>query len=201
MAPARCIASMASHGRPPCPRASSRRPRGRRRAGRRRREVRPLGMYPFSGSWALVWSVTKSGRKPRATSSGYTSAALPTRPMETASPRAQGVEGQGERLVEGVGRAVEVAGLEALLDPRRVDLDHEADAVVHGDRESGCAPPMPPRPAVRVSGSSECAAEVLAGRLGEGLVGALEDALGADVDPGSRRSSDRTSSGPAARVR
>ena len=48
---------------------------------------------------------------------------------------------------------------------------------------SGCAPPMPPRPAVTVSRPASDAAEVLAGALGERLVGPLEDALGADVDP------------------
>ena len=52
---------------------------------------------------------------------------------------------------------------------------------------SGCAPPMPPRPAVTTSRPASDAAEVLARGLGEGLVGALQDALGADVDPGARR--------------
>ena len=66
---------------------------------------------------------------------------------------------------------------------------------------SGCAPPMPPRPAVRTRRPRSDAAEVLARRLREGLVGALEDALGADVDPGARPSSGRTSSGPCARAR
>ena len=50
---------------------------------------------------------------------------------------------------------------------------------------SGWAPPMPPRPAVRVIVPGEGAAELLRGDGGEGLVGALEDALGADVDPGT----------------
>ncbi len=40
-----------------------------------------------------------------------------------------------ERLVERFGRAVHVAQAEAALDPLPVDLDEEAHAVVHGDRE------------------------------------------------------------------
>ena len=48
---------------------------------------------------------------------------------------------------------------------------------------SGCAPPMPPSPAVRIHLSASIAAVVLAPGLGEGLVGALDDALRADVDP------------------
>ena len=51
---------------------------------------------------------------------------------------------------------------------------------------SGCAPPMPPRPAVRIHLPAALAAEVAAAHLGEGLVGALHDALAADVDPGAR---------------
>ena len=48
---------------------------------------------------------------------------------------------------------------------------------------SGCAPPMPPSPPVRVMVPARRAIERL-GRDGrERLVGALQDALGADVDP------------------
>ena len=52
---------------------------------------------------------------------------------------------------------------------------------------SGCAPPMPPRPAVSTTRPRSDAAEVLARQLGERLVGPLEDALRADVDPRARR--------------
>ena len=52
---------------------------------------------------------------------------------------------------------------------------------------SGCAPPMPPRPAVRIHLPPEVAAIVLAADLDEGLVGALHDALRADVDPRAGR--------------
>ena len=52
---------------------------------------------------------------------------------------------------------------------------------------SGCAPPMPPRPAVRIQLPGEVAAVMLAADLDEGLVGALHDALAADVDPRAGR--------------
>ena len=52
-----------------------------------------------------------SGRTPRRTSSGKTSAALPSRPTDSARPRGAGLLDQRQRLVE-VGRhPVEVAGL------------------------------------------------------------------------------------------
>ena len=46
---------------------------------------------------------------------------------------------------------------------------------------------MPPRPPVTTSRPCERAAEVLPGALGERLVGALQDALRADVDPRAGR--------------
>ena len=52
---------------------------------------------------------------------------------------------------------------------------------------SGCAPPIPPRPAVSVTRPRSDPAEVLAGELGERLERALEDPLGADVDPRAGR--------------
>ena len=89
---------------------------------------------------------------------------------------------QLERLVERVGGDVHVRGLEAPLDAVRVDLDAERDAAGHGDGER-----------LRAAHAAEAgrqdqlagqvAAVVLLPRGGERLVGALEDALGADVDP------------------
>ena len=48
---------------------------------------------------------------------------------------------------------------------------------------SGCAPPIPPRPAVSVDPAAQRPAEVLPRQLRERLVRALEDALRPDVDP------------------
>ena len=52
---------------------------------------------------------------------------------------------------------------------------------------SGCAPPMPPRPAVRIHLPASCPPKCAPAHLGEGLVSALHDALAADVDPGAGR--------------
>jgi hypothetical protein len=60
--------------------------------------------------------------------------------------------GPGERLVEIVDALVDVAGLEALLDAGGVDLDAEARLMPAIVAARGCAPPIPPRPAVRTSG-------------------------------------------------
>ena len=83
-----------------------------------------------------------SGVKPRATSAGSTSAALPSTPIERATPSQRVAPGRFDRLVD-VGRAlVEVLGREPLLDPGRIDLDDQRDAAVHGHREGlGAAHP------------------------------------------------------------
>ena len=53
---------------------------------------------------------------------------------------------------------------------------------------SGCAPPMPPQPAVRVIVPASVSRRTAFLRdRAEGLVGALQDALGADVDPRAGR--------------
>ena len=83
----------------------------------------------------------------------------------------------------------------------RVDLDREQRRRSFMVAASGCAPPMPPRPAVSTSRPASVPPKCWRRGLGEGLVGALQDALGADVDPASRRSSGRTSSGPCGRAR
>ena len=52
---------------------------------------------------------------------------------------------------------------------------------------SGCAPPMPPSPAVTIHRSASCPPKCWRAGFGEGLVGALDDALAAYVDPGPGR--------------
>ena len=92
----------------------------------------------------------------------------------------------GERLVGSTRQPVDVADLEPAPGPRLVDLDREADALVHrhGQRLGAAHPAEPGGQRRRVP--AQRAAEVLAGGLGEGLVRALQDALRPDVDPRAR---------------
>ena len=106
-----------------------------------------------------------------------------------------GLDGDRDRLAAVAGRqrpldggrdvrrhGVEIAGGEPALDARAVDLGDQADPLVHGHGER-----LRAAHAAEAGGdgepAGERAAEVLAGALGEGLVGPLEDPLGADVDP------------------
>lgn len=97
-----------------------------------------------------------------------------------------GLGGQLEGVVEGVGLHVEVVVLDAAVDGARVAVDADDDAVVHGDRE-GLGAAHAAEAGGEGDGPGQGAAELLGGDGGEGLVGALEDALGADVDPGAGR--------------
>src|SRR6478735_1394939 len=88
-----------------------------------------------------------------------------------------------KRVVERASDLVEVTGIESSLDPCGVDLDAENRGAGHGGGQGLRAPHATEagrqdRPAGQV-GRAEMA---LAG-CRKGLVGALQDALGADVDP------------------
>ena len=91
-----------------------------------------------------------------------------------------------QRLVDAGRAMVDVAGLEALLDPAVLHLDGDAMRPGHhrGERLRAAH-------AAEARGqypfALEVAAEMLAAHFGEGLVGALDDALAADVDPRSGR--------------
>ena len=123
-----------------------------------------------------------SNRSPAAAHAGSISAALPTSAMLCRSPAAAAARAQRQRLRRVGGQPVDVADVEPSARAHLVDLDGEADPVVHRHRQRlGAAHPAETggqrhRPAQRP-------AEVLAGRLGERLVRALQDALRADVDP------------------
>lgn len=96
-----------------------------------------------------------------------------------------GLGGQPQRVVEGVGAHVEVAVLDPAFDGPRVDVDAEGHAAVHGDGERlGAAHAA--EPGGQGDRAGQRAVEALGGDRGEGLVGALQDALGADVDPRAR---------------
>ena len=94
---------------------------------------------------------------------------------------APAVDGR-EGAVQVRGELVDVAGLEAAAGACLVDLDDKRGAAVHRDRQRlGAAHAAQPRGQRRRPGQR--AAEVLAGGLGERLVGALDDPLRGDVDP------------------
>ena len=63
-----------------------------------------------------------------------------------------------------------------------IDVDGQAHAPVHGHGE-GLGASHPAEPGREREGALECSPEALVGDRREGLVRALEDALGADVDP------------------
>ena len=101
------------------------------------------------------------------------------------APAARGVEA-AQRVVE-VGRAlVEVAGLDPALDALQVDLDAQRAAVVHRHRQRLRAAHAA-EPGGHHEPAGERAAEALARDRRERLVGALQDPLGPDVDPGPGR--------------
>ncbi|OLT16652.1 hypothetical protein BJF80_04715 [Serinicoccus sp. CUA-874] len=86
--------------------------------------------------------------------------------------------------VEGVGDLVQVAALHPTAQPGLVDVDHEAYPAVERHRQRlGAAHAAAPTGEGERPG--EGPAELLGGDRGERLVGALQDALGADVDPGA----------------
>ena len=91
----------------------------------------------------------------------------------------------GQRLVQVARLAVEVAGAQPHLDARRLALDGEHGSARHGGGER-----LRPAHAAEAPGEDpparERAAVVTPPDLREGLVGALHDALRADVDPGPR---------------
>jgi hypothetical protein len=70
--------------------------------------------------------------------------------------------------------------------PGRVDVDDQAGPLVEGDRQR-LRTAHPPAPAGQREGAGERSAETLFGDRSECLVGALHDALGADVDPRAGR--------------
>ena len=93
-----------------------------------------------------------------------------------------GLGGELERVLQAVGPHVEVAVLDPALDGARVAVDADRDAVVHGHGERlGAAHAA--EPGGEGDRPGQGAVELLGGDGGERLVGALEDALRADVDP------------------
>jgi len=78
--------------------------------------------------------------------------------------------------------AIAVAGIDAFLAPRGIDIDAEEGRVVHGRRQ-GLRAPHPAQAGGEDEPPRERAPEVLACDRPEGLVRPLHDPLRADVDP------------------
>ena len=77
---------------------------------------------------------------------------------------------------------VEIAMLHAAGDAARIDIHHDGDTVVHRDRERlGAAHAT--EPAGEGDRSREGAVEPFRSHGGKRFIGALQDPLGADVDP------------------
>ena len=89
-----------------------------------------------------------------------------------------------DRVGEVVGLLVEVARLEPAPDPVAVDLDAQRHALVHRHRQRLRAA-HPAEPGGERDRPGQRAAEAPPRDLREALVGALHDALAADVDPGA----------------
>ena len=130
--------------------------------------------------------MTASGRTPRRSISGNTSAALPSRPTETALRSRVARSSSASASSSVSARHVEVARVESLLDALGPALDRQHRGARHRGRERLCAAHAA-EPGGEDPAPAEVAAVVLASHLDEGLVGALHDALAADVDPRAGR--------------
>ncbi len=93
-----------------------------------------------------------------------------------------GRPGQADGLVDVRSDDIEVPGLQPSVEAGGVDVRADDDAAVHGDRERLGAPHAPDAGG-QGERAGQGAAEAFGGNRGERLVSALQDALGADVDP------------------
>ncbi len=107
---------------------------------------------------------------------------MPTSPTETASPARRRRETPLDGGVEIDGQLVQVAGRHPPLEPPPRHVDDQAHPAVerHGQR---LRPAHPAAPAGDGQRAAQGAPELLVGDGRERLVGALQDPLGADVDP------------------
>ena len=93
---------------------------------------------------------------------------------------------QLQSLVEISREPVAIAGIHPPLDPGPVNLDAEERSSIHGGGK-GLRATHAAKPTAYHQPSGEGSPEVLPGAFGKGLVGTLENPLGADVDPRARR--------------
>ena len=141
----------------------------------------------MSGSCAAVWSVTRSNASPSPRQLRHDLGGVAEQAHREGTALARGGPHPLQRVVERLGRLVQIPRLEPPPDPLRIDLDAE-------DRRAGerrrqrlrAAHPAETggqdRPPCEVGG-----AEVLLAGRHERLVRALQNSLAADVDPAARR--------------
>ena len=91
-----------------------------------------------------------------------------------------------QRLVDRGRAPVEIAGLEPLRDAAFLAFDGDAMRAGH-DRGERLRAAHAAEPRGQDPAAAQVALIMLAAHLGEGLVSALHDALGADIDPGAGR--------------
>ena len=131
--------------------------------------------------------MTTSGTTPRRTSSGQHVGGVALERDRARLARAPALVDARERLVERSDALVDVARGQPPLDPRRDRPRRRGRSPPFIVTASGWAPPMPPRPAVTTSRPASVPPKCRRADFGERLVGALQDALRADVDPAAGR--------------
>ena len=202
----------ARRGSPPSPRSgppSARRARCTYSSGSRRAQLDApppassgSARSRCSGSWALVWSVTMSASKPIGEQRGERRRPRwPEPDRERRAARDFAARQRASASSRSVGLLVEVARSPGAARCASGSTSTQRATPPFMVTASGCAPPMPPSPAVSVIVPGQRAAVAPPRDLGEALVGALHDALACRCRSRSPRSSARTSSGPSSSSR
>src|SRR5205807_8628961 len=91
-----------------------------------------------------------------------------------------------EGFIKIVDHEIAISGLEALLDSLRIYINPEKAAAGHGGRQGLCATHSA-HPAAHDQLAGQVAAKVFFTGSGERLKCPLDNALGADIDPGASR--------------
>ena len=140
-----------------------------------------------------VWSVTRSGECRQLCAFHHPAGCLPHCPAVVETAFFFRITCQPRQRRQIAGLLIHITGLDAEIDTRLLALNVQRRSARKAGG-SGCAPPMPPRPAVKISDlpGHRCSVD---DPFHEGFIGALHDALATDITM-SLPSSGRTS-GPA----
>ena len=136
----------------------------------------------MSGSWALVWSVTMSGRTPRRDQFREDLGGVAAQ-GDGDRLAFGGVFGDaGQRVVQVRGLLVDIAGFQAEIDAALLAFDVQR-AGARQRRGQRLRAAHAAEACGQYPTAFQVAVVVLAAGFDEGFVGALNDALAADVDP------------------